>query len=284
MYVRVEKTRDNNSKSVANSVAQKNGARKQGFGVVDNRPDIAVQRKLHEMANNNPQVQQVTQLQTLTDKYSVHQKHDIQERDSIPLNLVQFQVNSLNADAYGMPVVQMMPIDIGGVQQTAFAWANVIVPQGLRGEFAEWLTAQGNAFASGTPAAAGKAFINSMHPADVFEAVCDGVLEQGTAPVFAAKQGKGGNLAYVTLYWAVDTPALAGFGLHFHVDQHGNLTAGGAWLTGYPGGSNNHEADMDLDQQALRELTQGSQEFATAKAYEVNKHQATLAKFSSIRR
>ncbi|QDO85491.1 hypothetical protein FM037_22320 [Shewanella psychropiezotolerans] len=40
MYEQVEKPKGNKSKAAANSVAQKKGSVKQGFGFVDNRPGI----------------------------------------------------------------------------------------------------------------------------------------------------------------------------------------------------------------------------------------------------
>ncbi len=52
MYEQVEKPKENKSKDIANSVIQNNGSGKQGFGFVDNRPEVIAQRKLQEMADN----------------------------------------------------------------------------------------------------------------------------------------------------------------------------------------------------------------------------------------
>jgi len=47
MYAQVEKSKENKSRSVANSVAQKKSNGKQGFGLVDNRLETITQRKLN---------------------------------------------------------------------------------------------------------------------------------------------------------------------------------------------------------------------------------------------
>jgi hypothetical protein len=51
-YARVEKPIENKSRSMANSVAQRNND-KQAFQFVDNRQEAIDQRRLHEMANNS---------------------------------------------------------------------------------------------------------------------------------------------------------------------------------------------------------------------------------------
>ena len=53
MYAQVEKPKDNKSRAIANSVAQKKSNGGKSFGFVDNRPEAITQRKLQEMANNN---------------------------------------------------------------------------------------------------------------------------------------------------------------------------------------------------------------------------------------
>ena len=53
MYAQIEKPKENKSRAVANSVAQKKSNGKQGFGFVDNRPEAVAQRKLQTMANNH---------------------------------------------------------------------------------------------------------------------------------------------------------------------------------------------------------------------------------------
>ena len=51
MYVQREKPKENKSKAIANSVAQKESNVKQGFGFVDNRPEAEGQRALQRMMN-----------------------------------------------------------------------------------------------------------------------------------------------------------------------------------------------------------------------------------------
>ncbi len=60
MYAQVEKSRENKSRAVANSVAQKKSGGKQGFGFVDNRADAVAQRKIISLINNNSVVVQRT--------------------------------------------------------------------------------------------------------------------------------------------------------------------------------------------------------------------------------
>ncbi len=53
MYEKVEKSKENAGKSVANSVRQKKSHVKQDFGFVDNRQESIAQRKLRESTNNH---------------------------------------------------------------------------------------------------------------------------------------------------------------------------------------------------------------------------------------
>jgi hypothetical protein len=66
MYEQVEKPKVNKSRAVANSVTQKKNSVKQGFSFVDNRPEAVVQRKLQEMANNNPRANESPELNKAT--------------------------------------------------------------------------------------------------------------------------------------------------------------------------------------------------------------------------
>ncbi len=65
MYPKVEKPKENKSRAVANSVAQKQSNVKQGFGFVENRPETVTQRKLQEFANRS-QTKQGAQLKSIT--------------------------------------------------------------------------------------------------------------------------------------------------------------------------------------------------------------------------
>jgi hypothetical protein len=58
MYQQVEKPKENNSRAVANSIAQKKSNVKQAGRLVDNRPQAIVQRIIPERANNFPKANQ----------------------------------------------------------------------------------------------------------------------------------------------------------------------------------------------------------------------------------
>lgn len=68
MYAQKEKQKENKSRAVANSVAQKKSSMKQGFGIVDNQPEGIAQRKLQGMANTSFQVKHTTPLQAEADQ------------------------------------------------------------------------------------------------------------------------------------------------------------------------------------------------------------------------
>lgn len=53
MYAQIEKPKENKSRAVANSVAQKKSNVKEGFGFVDNRPEAVVQRRMQNQINKN---------------------------------------------------------------------------------------------------------------------------------------------------------------------------------------------------------------------------------------
>jgi hypothetical protein len=63
MNTHADKTQENKSQSVANSISQKRHFSKSTFQFEDNRPETIAQRKLQEMANNSPQTKQAAQLQ-----------------------------------------------------------------------------------------------------------------------------------------------------------------------------------------------------------------------------
>lgn len=56
MYEQVEKLKENKSKAVANSVAQKKSNKTQGLDFDNNRPEAALQRKLEATVNNSSQL------------------------------------------------------------------------------------------------------------------------------------------------------------------------------------------------------------------------------------
>ncbi len=70
MYEQVEKTKENKSRVVANSVTQKKSNGKQGFGFVNNRSAASAQRKLQEMVYSGSRVKQLRNTQRLIDNTS----------------------------------------------------------------------------------------------------------------------------------------------------------------------------------------------------------------------
>ncbi len=76
MYAQIEKSKENNSRAVANSVSQKKSNGKQGFRFLVNRPKSVSQRKLQEFGNNNPQ-----QIQLGSFQGSVLQKRKNPKKD-----------------------------------------------------------------------------------------------------------------------------------------------------------------------------------------------------------
>lgn len=65
MYAQLEKSKENKSRAVANSVAQKKSSVSQDFGFVDNRPEIRHQQNLQMMMQND--TRRVLQHETLQD-------------------------------------------------------------------------------------------------------------------------------------------------------------------------------------------------------------------------
>lgn len=82
MYVQVEKPKENKSRGVASSVAQKKSGGKQGFGFVDNRPEAIAQGNLQKIINNSPQAKQAAQLEAMTNYYSASQQQPIQKKEN----------------------------------------------------------------------------------------------------------------------------------------------------------------------------------------------------------
>lgn len=68
MYAQVEKSKENKSRAVANSVAQKKNNDQHTLGFIDNRPKGIAQRKQIEITNNNPRAKQAIQLQAMANK------------------------------------------------------------------------------------------------------------------------------------------------------------------------------------------------------------------------
>ena len=65
-----DKAHDNKSNAVKRSLSKKQGKSNSASQFVDNRPEGIAERKLQEMANNSPQVQQAAQLQAAANSHS----------------------------------------------------------------------------------------------------------------------------------------------------------------------------------------------------------------------
>ena len=63
------KSRENKSLYLARDVSQKQNDRESAFQLKDNRPEVLVQRKLQEMANNSHQTHQIARLQAMTNQH-----------------------------------------------------------------------------------------------------------------------------------------------------------------------------------------------------------------------
>lgn len=102
MNTHTDKTQENKSQSVANSVAQKLSGDEPTFQFVDNRPEAVAQRKLQSVVKNNPQVSQerafqgmaqaniTAQLQAMAGNNSAQQYLSIQKKGNntgLPDNL-----------------------------------------------------------------------------------------------------------------------------------------------------------------------------------------------------
>jgi hypothetical protein len=74
MYAQVEKPKESKSRAVANSVAQKKSAGKQGAGFVDNRPEALKQRRVIEAVQNGKNLKQLKKNDANYDQNSVLQR------------------------------------------------------------------------------------------------------------------------------------------------------------------------------------------------------------------
>lgn len=86
MNTYTNKTQENKSQSLSNTVYQKKGRSTSSFQFVDNRPEADAQRKLQEMANNSSQFSQQRTLQYIADnRPQVKQDSNIQTKNSLSL-------------------------------------------------------------------------------------------------------------------------------------------------------------------------------------------------------
>lgn len=98
MNTHTDKSQENKSQLVANTVSQKLGSGESTSQFLDNRPETVSQRKLHEIAHKSPQVsqlrvfqgmangnlysKQVNQYQTLTENNSISQQTSMQKKET----------------------------------------------------------------------------------------------------------------------------------------------------------------------------------------------------------
>lgn len=81
---------ENKSQSIATAVSQKKSKNQATFQFVDNRPEAIAQRKLQEMAKNNPQAKHAAQFQAIANNYDREQQQPIQKKENntgLPDNL-----------------------------------------------------------------------------------------------------------------------------------------------------------------------------------------------------
>lgn len=103
MYAQIEKTKENKSRAVANSVTQKKSNGKQGFGFIDNRSEEVAQREISGVADSS------SSRQTL-----------IQKKEK-PFGVAQLKKKGKVTDDY----IQNLLKDIGNEElqkQLKFAW------------------------------------------------------------------------------------------------------------------------------------------------------------------
>jgi hypothetical protein len=81
MQTHADKNQGNQSRSSAAKAGNKQKQNSSAFHFVDNRPEVAQMKRLQELANNNPQNQQLTQPQKMANAYAAKQKKSIQQLD-----------------------------------------------------------------------------------------------------------------------------------------------------------------------------------------------------------
>ncbi len=95
MYTKVEKSKENKSRSVTNSVTQKKGNVQQGFGFMDNRPEAAAQLRIGEMLRNSPPTDEVAKMKEVI-------------QNSSRSTLLKEKIE--NSEAFTKPNFSMVPI------------------------------------------------------------------------------------------------------------------------------------------------------------------------------
>jgi hypothetical protein len=98
MNTHADKTQEDKSQSMANTVSQVHRSSESVFQFVDNRPETKVQRELQEIANNSPQTKQAAQLQAIVANNSAKQLHREEHVRSTVLNPIQLRLYSKDSD------------------------------------------------------------------------------------------------------------------------------------------------------------------------------------------
>ncbi|MBK6265122.1 DUF4157 domain-containing protein [Marivirga sp. S37H4] len=79
MNTHADKSQENKSQSVANSIAQKNSVSEPAFQFEDNRPEAVAQKKLREIVDKSPQAVKIAQLKAMAEIQSVQLKKEEEE-------------------------------------------------------------------------------------------------------------------------------------------------------------------------------------------------------------
>lgn len=86
MKTHADKTGDNKSQAVANSLPKTESKGESALQFTDNRPETVAQRKLQEMANNSPAVMQLKAVQQMADHFLQGQQvHQLLQSATLPV-------------------------------------------------------------------------------------------------------------------------------------------------------------------------------------------------------
>ncbi|MEX3020896.1 hypothetical protein AB4K05_15005 [Kluyvera sp. STS39-E] len=117
MYKQLEKNKENKSRAVLNSVAQKKDEGRQAFLHVDNRPEVVAQRQLQEMVGNNYSQQQSIQKKENGEDLPDHLKSGIEDLPDYPIDDIKINYALGGASAFTKNVVQRV---IGDIQKDTY--------------------------------------------------------------------------------------------------------------------------------------------------------------------
>ncbi|MEM5548761.1 hypothetical protein [Pseudoalteromonas fuliginea] len=88
MYAQVEKTKENKSRAVANSVGQKKSNTKQGFGFVDNRPEAVVKRSLQSIQKKDLKaIQRATIIKHHSKELDYENHNKVQDKQEVGVKM-----------------------------------------------------------------------------------------------------------------------------------------------------------------------------------------------------